>query len=186
MALDERIYSVGELAKATGLTVRALQHYDNIGLLPPSGRTEGGRRYYTDHDMMKLSQIVFYRSLGIPLSEIRDTPTPVALEAVFNQHLTLMLMKMDSLNVTLSVLRSTIDLLHSGDMPPFETLAQLIRGMEGSGLSTWVMLALMPDEEAERPLPSRPPRKGGHVRPRAAPAADLKAKIGTRSDLSES
>ena len=96
MALDERIYSVGELAKATGLTVRALQHYDNIGLLPPSGRTEGGRRYYTDHDMMKLSQIVFYRSLGIPLSEIRDTPTPVALEAVCNQHLTLMLMKMDA------------------------------------------------------------------------------------------
>lgn len=43
---DKEIYSIGELAKATGMTVRMLQHYDNIGLLPASGRTEGSRRHH--------------------------------------------------------------------------------------------------------------------------------------------
>ena len=61
---DEKTYSVGELAKATGLTVRTLQHYDNIGLLPTSGRTEGGRRYYTKRDVVRLTQITIYKSIG--------------------------------------------------------------------------------------------------------------------------
>ena len=134
-------YSVGDVAKATGLTVRTLQHYDNIGLLPPSGRTAGGRRYYTDDDMMKLTQIVFYKAVGIPLSDIReklsDAITPVELEAVFNRQLAVVLMKMDALNGVFSVLNSSIALLQSGSMPPFETLAQLVRGMGSGGLSDW-------------------------------------------------
>lgn len=141
MPKDVSTYSVGELAKATGLTVRTLQHYDNIGLLPPSGRTEGGRRYYTDDDMMKLTQIAFYKTVGIPLSDIRekllDAIPPVELEAVFNRQLAVVLMKMDALNTVFSVLNSSLALLHSGNMPPFETLAQLVRGMESSGLSDW-------------------------------------------------
>ncbi len=84
MTQDPNRYTVGELAKEVGLTVRTLQHYDNIGLLPPSGRTEGGRRYYTDADMLELTQIVFYKSVGIKLSDIRDrlsnAPTPKELE----------------------------------------------------------------------------------------------------------
>lgn len=141
MPKDVSIYSVGELAKATGLTVRTLQHYDNIGLLPPSGRTAGGRRYYTDDDMMKLTQIVFYKTVGIPLSDIReklsDAITPDELESVFNRQLTVVLTKIDALNTVFSVLNSPIALLQSGSMPPFETLAQLVRGMAGSGLSDW-------------------------------------------------
>ena len=68
----EKQFSVGEISKATGLTVRTLQHYDNIGLLPVSGRSEGGRRYYTEKDLLKLEQIVFYKSIGVPLKSIKD------------------------------------------------------------------------------------------------------------------
>jgi hypothetical protein len=56
---NEKSYSVEEVAKDTGLTVRTLQHDDNIGLMPASGRTEGGHRFYTGSDMLRLSQIVF-------------------------------------------------------------------------------------------------------------------------------
>ena len=153
MAANAKTYSVGELAKVTGLTVRTLQHYDNIGLLPPSGRTEGGRRYYTDHDMIRLTQIVFYKSVGISLSEIREkllnTHTPVELEAVFNQHISMVLLKIDALHMTLSVLNSTIELLHSGNVPPFEILAQLIRGVEGSGLQDWATFKFKPALNAD-------------------------------------
>ena len=103
MSSGGKTYSVGELARATGLTVRTLQHYDNTGLLPPSGRTEGGRRYYTDGDMLRLTQIVFYKSVGISLSDIREKLSaplaPTELEEVFNRQVTVLLKKMDALHM---------------------------------------------------------------------------------------
>ena len=62
--------TIGALAKRTGLTVRTLHHYDEIGLLTPSGRTEGGYRLYSDDDIRRLERIVLLRSLGIPLTDI--------------------------------------------------------------------------------------------------------------------
>ena len=46
--------TIGALAKRTGLTVRTLHHYDQIGLLSPSGRTDGGYRLYSDADILRL------------------------------------------------------------------------------------------------------------------------------------
>jgi DNA-binding transcriptional MerR regulator len=60
------------LAKRTGLTVRALHHYDAIGLLSPSGRTPAGHRRYTEHDALRLQHIVSLRSLGFPLARIAE------------------------------------------------------------------------------------------------------------------
>jgi MerR family transcriptional regulator, thiopeptide resistance regulator len=63
---------VGELAKRTGLTVRTLHHYDDIGLLKPSLHTESGHRLYTVHDLAQLQQIVSLRQLGFSLEQVRD------------------------------------------------------------------------------------------------------------------
>ncbi|WP_263404975.1 MerR family DNA-binding transcriptional regulator [Pseudomonas aeruginosa] len=51
------LLKVGELAKQTGLTVRALHHYDDIGLLQPSARSDAGYRLYTPKDITRLHQI---------------------------------------------------------------------------------------------------------------------------------
>ena len=148
MTPDAKTYSVGELAKATGLTVRTLQHYDRIGLLPPSGRTDGGRRYYTDSDLIKLTQIVFYKSIGISLSEMREKlsnqPAPGELESVFRGQLSVLLQKMDALHMAFSVLRSAVGLLHSGQALPFELLARIIREMDESGLREWAAFSFHP------------------------------------------
>ena len=61
---------VGELARSTGLTVRTLHHYDEIGLLKPSGRSESGYRMYGDADVARLHAIQALRYLGLPLAEI--------------------------------------------------------------------------------------------------------------------
>jgi MerR family transcriptional regulator, thiopeptide resistance regulator len=61
---------VGELAKRTGLTIRTLHHYDDIGLLTPSHHTESGHRLYTADDVARLQQIVSLRQLGFSLEEI--------------------------------------------------------------------------------------------------------------------
>ncbi len=62
---------VGELARRTGLTVRTLHHYDEIGLLKPSLHTESGHRLYTADDVARLQQVLSLRQLGFPLEEIR-------------------------------------------------------------------------------------------------------------------
>jgi methyltransferase (TIGR00027 family) len=61
---------VGELAKRTGLSVRALHHYDAIGLLSPSQRTEGGARLYGRDDLIRLHRIEALKRLGCSLPEI--------------------------------------------------------------------------------------------------------------------
>lgn len=76
--------SVGEVAKKIGVTVRTLQYYDKIGLLSPSAESEGGRRLYTDKDLVILHQIISLKSLGFSLDDIKhrlislETPTDVA------------------------------------------------------------------------------------------------------------
>src|SRR5262245_38749411 len=63
---------VGELARRTGLTIRTLHHYDEIGLLKPSLHTESGHRLYTAGDIACLQQVVSLRQLGFSLEEVRD------------------------------------------------------------------------------------------------------------------
>ncbi|WP_433531657.1 MerR family transcriptional regulator [Micromonospora sp. CA-263727] len=64
------VHTVGQVAKLAGVTVRALHHYDEIGLLSPSGRTGAGYRRYDDADLERLQLIRYYRELGFPLEEI--------------------------------------------------------------------------------------------------------------------
>ena len=64
------LLKVGELARRTGLTVRALHHYDSIGLLRPSGRSESGYRLYSRDDVARLHGIQTLRRMGLPLAEV--------------------------------------------------------------------------------------------------------------------
>ena len=61
---------IGQLAKHAGLTVRTLHHYDDIGLLHPSVRTDAGYRLYDRDDVARLQQIQALRQLGMPLADI--------------------------------------------------------------------------------------------------------------------
>ena len=65
-----RGHTVGEVAKLARVSVRALHHYDEIGLLPPSGRTESGYRLYTEIDLERLQQVLFFRELGFALEDV--------------------------------------------------------------------------------------------------------------------
>ena len=63
-------WKVGALARATGLTVRTLHYYDEIGLLPPSARLAGGHRLYDAADVARLYRIIRLRQLGFPLDQV--------------------------------------------------------------------------------------------------------------------
>jgi MerR family transcriptional regulator, thiopeptide resistance regulator len=64
---------IGAVARAAGLTVRTLHHYDAIGLLVPSERSEAGYRLYSGADVRRLYRILALRGMGLPLEEIRTT-----------------------------------------------------------------------------------------------------------------
>jgi DNA-binding transcriptional MerR regulator len=82
-------HSVKEVAAFAGITVRTLHHYDEIGLLRPSGRTAAGYRRYSDADLDRLQQVLLYRELGFPLEEIAtilDDPRADARTHLRRQH----------------------------------------------------------------------------------------------------
>lgn len=66
----ERRWSIGEVARASGMTVRALRHYDEIGLLSASERIASGHRRYTESDVRRLYRVRALRTLGLSLEEI--------------------------------------------------------------------------------------------------------------------
>ena len=63
-------YTVGDVSRMTRVSVRTLHHYDEIGLVKPSSRTEAGYRLYTPRDLERLQQVLFYRELTFTLEEI--------------------------------------------------------------------------------------------------------------------
>ncbi|MDP1528505.1 MAG: MerR family transcriptional regulator [Rhodoferax sp.] len=67
---SHRTYTVSQLARLSGTSVRALHHYDEIGLLKPASVGENGYRYYGREELLRLQQILLHREFGIALSEI--------------------------------------------------------------------------------------------------------------------
>ena len=70
--------TVGEVSALTGVSIKALHHYDRIGLLPPTAVSEAGYRLYDDAGLERLSAILLFRELEFPLKDIRailDSPT---------------------------------------------------------------------------------------------------------------
>src|SRR5688572_8269383 len=65
-------YSVKQLAKLAGVSVRTLHLYDQLGLLKPAVRTEARYRLYGEPELLRLQQILFYKELGLPLQEIGE------------------------------------------------------------------------------------------------------------------
>ncbi|WP_235910284.1 MerR family transcriptional regulator [Deinococcus kurensis] len=83
--LEAKRWTVGEVAALTGVSVRTLHHYDDIGLLRPAERSGGNYRLYTPGDLARLRRVLTWRALGVPLSEVAgvlDAPPDLEREAL--------------------------------------------------------------------------------------------------------
>ena len=105
-AIPPGYMTVGEVAKKMDVTVRTLQHYDKEGLLSPSATSGGGRRLYTDKDIVKLHQILSLKHLGFSLDDIRDRliplDTPAGVAQVLSEQAAVVREKIASLTESLS------------------------------------------------------------------------------------
>lgn len=116
---------IHEVAKLTGVTVRTLQYYDQIGLLPPSKLTEAGYRLYDQQALETLQKILFFRELDFPLRQIKEilfNPGYDQAEALQKQK-ELLTMKRDRLDrliaLTVSVLKGD-KMMHFADFDQTE------------------------------------------------------------------
>ncbi|RIV27474.1 MerR family transcriptional regulator [Fibrisoma montanum] len=103
-------YSVRKLAKLAGVSVRTLHHYDRLGLLRPSVRTEARYRLYGEDELIRLQQILFYKELDFPLTEIKsilDAPDFNLLTAL-QSHRQALEVRRDRLSVLLDTIDKTM------------------------------------------------------------------------------
>ena len=119
---------IGDLAKRTGISVRTLHHYDEIGLLSPSLRTESGHRLYTSEDALRLQQILSLKLFGFSLSQIQQwlqTPEHSPLNAL-ELHLKVLKTELSDKQKTLSQLERIVGVLKKDEEPDVEDLLDLI------------------------------------------------------------
>jgi DNA-binding transcriptional MerR regulator len=119
------LLKIGELAKRTGLTVRALHHYDAIGLLSPSARSDAGYRLYNQADIAQLHRILALRRFGMSLADIGAylTRPDLPLAAVVAQQIDMLTQQIEQA----STLRARLSRLHG----------QLAQGQEPD-LADWL------------------------------------------------
>ena len=70
--MDSVMHQIGEVAEAVGLSLRTIRYYEEVGVVPPSGRTAGGFRLYTDDDIERLRLVKQMKPLDFSLEEMRD------------------------------------------------------------------------------------------------------------------
>jgi MerR family transcriptional regulator, thiopeptide resistance regulator len=78
--MEDATYTVGEAARLAHVSVRTLHHYEEVGLLCPSRRSEAGYRLYTLEDLETLQQVLFYKELGFSLDDIRELMSDPAFD----------------------------------------------------------------------------------------------------------
>ncbi|MGW5350649.1 MerR family transcriptional regulator [Streptomyces sp. NPDC004031] len=149
-------WKVGRLAEASGLTVRTLHHWDEIGLLSPSSRSAGGHREYTEDDLGRLYLVLALRSLGLGLETIAVCldagPDPARL---VRDHLA----GVDAEIAALGALRERLvrlrDELAADREPDAADLLGALRALGGTGPEGREVLARHLDADQERVLRAR-------------------------------
>lgn len=136
--MKEKRYSSGEIAAIAGLTIRTVQHYDNIGLLPSSGRTQGGRRYYTQDDLIQIEQIVLYKLLGFSLEQIKEelllNPKKTELLDMFENQQLMLLQKIEHLHTSFATIGIISEMVKADKEPPFSILLRFLSSLPGDNI----------------------------------------------------
>jgi len=133
------VYKINDFAQKAGVTVRALHHYDRLGLLKPSGRTTAGYRLYSDRDFARLQQIVTLKFIGLPLRQIKALLDGADLD--FKQTLQMQRRLLEGKRWQVGMAIQAIDQaeqsLQSGDTPDLAALKKIIEIMERQNNMEW-------------------------------------------------
>lgn len=148
---SKKLYQAHEFAKLTGVTVRALHHYDRLELLKPSYRSDAGYRLYSERDVARLEQIVVLKYLGLPLKSIgtllqhdRDT----LQETLQRQHRVLV-EKRAQLDRTIEAIAAARGAVGASSEPDWTLFTQIIRRIAMQNDADWTSKYYSDEAKAE-------------------------------------
>ena len=129
MESSGRTWKVGELARETGITVRTLHYYEEIGLLSPARRTSSDHRLYSESDLIRLQQIMALRQFGMSLDDISLALDDAAatLPELLQRQLEHVWEQQERLQALATQLEDLVARVHSGVEIPSEHLLEAIR-----------------------------------------------------------
>ena len=133
--------TVKQLAAISGVTVRTLHHYDDIGLLKPAFVGANGYRYYGRAELLRLQRILFHRELGVPLTaiaELLDLETANQI-GVLRQHRDKLEAERERYRVLIETIDRTIDDLSGGQIMTNTDLYQGFRPEKQAGYEAWLI-----------------------------------------------
>jgi MerR family transcriptional regulator, thiopeptide resistance regulator len=134
------MYKVREFAERAGVTVRTLHHYDRLGLLPASGRTQAGYRLYGERDLVRLQQIVTLKFIGLSLQEIKalllDRTQP-DLTATLRLQRLLLVEKRRRVEMAIQAIDQAEWSTQPGCAPDWKALKKIIEVMEMQSNMDW-------------------------------------------------
>ncbi len=118
-----REWPIREVAQATGLTSRALRHYEKIGLLQPSRVASNGYRFYGDAEISRLYRILSLRALELPLATIQVVlEDEMTLAVAIASHLSLLEERRDRTNQQITAVQQTLDAVTKGQTMTIEEI----------------------------------------------------------------
>lgn len=130
--METTTFRIGDLSKRTGLSIRTLHYYDEIGLLSPSRRTESGYRVYGKQDIIRLQQIITLKQIGFSLEDVRsclDNGDHAFAEMV-QLHITKIRQQIEMSQQLLQRLESIEQTAAKLDAVPVEEVLQIIQVMD--------------------------------------------------------
>jgi DNA-binding transcriptional MerR regulator len=144
------VYRIQEFARLAGVTVRALHHYDRLGLLKPSGRSDAGYRLYRDCDLARLEQIVVLKFLGLPLKQIgrllkRESP----LVETLRRQQTVLFEKRRQLDGAIDAIQQAERSVLTRREPDWTLFTHIVREIEMQNNTEWSKKYYSPEAQAK-------------------------------------
>ena len=152
---NEKLFKAREFAEATGVTVRALHHYDRLRLLRPSRYTDAGYRLYSERDFARLEQIVALKFIGFPLREIKKILSRDSLDlaATLRQQREAIEEKRHRLDLAIQAIQRAEYVAGTSNEPGWEAFAKIIEVINMQTDMEWTRKYY--SDEAQREIEKR-------------------------------
>jgi MerR family transcriptional regulator, thiopeptide resistance regulator len=144
------VYRIRQFSRLAGVTVRALHHYDRLGLLKPAARSAAGYRLYTDRDIARLEQIVVFKFLGLSLAQIgrllkRQSP----LADTLRRQQRVLAEKRRHLDAAIGAITRAEQALQSAGEPDWGLFVDIVKEIEMQDNADWSKKYYTPEAQAK-------------------------------------
>ena len=136
----EGLYRASEFAELTGVTVRALHHYDRVGLLKPTGRSAAGYRLYGANDFARLQQVLTLKFIGLPLRQIKEVlgREELDLAGVLRLQREVLESRRTELDAALRAVREAETVLARGGEPAWDEFKKIVEVISMQHDTEWM------------------------------------------------